>query len=163
MLASLILAIVVGSNTFWALPSHYQENIALKAAAEVSQTVKPADLVINYWDDTSLLYGALWSKHICNFPGLAEAKGGKMALDELPTWIADTHQRGGEVYFLCILDESESDWAKLLGIRGVPYHTFDLYRQKSHAVLNFKYNGVEKSLRILDKDYNKDQSLSSVK
>lgn len=163
ILTSLVLAIVVGSNAFWAVPSHYQENIALKAAAEVSQTIKSEDLVINYWDDISLLYGALWSKHICNFPGLAEVKGGKTAIAELPTWIADTHKRGGEVYFLCILDESESDWEKLLGIRGVPYHTFDLYRQKSHEVLRFKYNGVERSLRVLDKDYLKDQSLSSVK
>lgn len=148
----LILILQIFSNFVWLFPSRYQENIALKGAEEVSEIVKsPPDLVIDGWDFVSLLYGALWSHHIYNFHSAVEVKG-KAVLDELPKLIEETRKRGGKVYFLGVLNETEANWSWFLGPRGLPYHSMDKYRQKAKLVKHFKFSAFESSLHVLEFD-----------
>jgi hypothetical protein len=158
----LILGLQIFSNLVWLFPSHYQENIALKGAEEVSQIVKsPPDLVIDGWDFVSLLYGALWSHHIYNFHSAVEARG-KNVLDELPKLIEETKKRGGKVYFLGVLNETESNWSWFLGPRGLPYSSLDEYRKNSRLVKHFKFSAFESSLYVLDFDKEANESLGEL-
>lgn len=147
----LILALEVFSNLFWLIPSRYQENQALHGAEEVSKIVKSQDLVIDGWDFVSLLYGALWSHHIYNFHSAVEAKG-KGVLDEIPKLIEETKKRGGKVYFLGVLEETEANWSWFLGPRGLPYSSLEPYRQKAKLVKHFKFSAFESSLYVLEFD-----------
>ncbi|MBI4851959.1 MAG: hypothetical protein HY819_09200 [Acidobacteria bacterium] len=157
-LAFFILFLEVFSNLIWLIPSRFQENKALTGAKEVSEIVKsPPDLVIDGWDFVSLLYGALWSHHIYNFHSAVEAKG-KGVLDELPKLIEETKKRGGKVYFIGVLEESEGAWSWFLGPRGLPYNSLDEYRQKAKLVKHFKFSAFESSLYVLEFDENKEKN-----
>ncbi len=161
---SIILLLEISSNFFWLTPSRFQENKALIAAQEVSQIVKsPPDLVIDDWDFVSLLYGALWSHHIYSFPSGAEQKG-IAVLDDVKKLIEETKERGGKVYFIGVLDETEGTWSWFLGPRGVPFHSLDEYRKKAKMVKHFKFSAFSSSLWLLDFDSeNKETASSAVK
>lgn len=146
----LFVVLEISSNLFWLIPNHYQKNVALSCAEEVSKIVKsPPDLVIADWDHVSLLYGALWSYHIYSFPSAAEQRG-VAVLAEVEKLIEETKQRGGKVYFLGLLDETEYTWSVFIGARGVPYESFDKYRQQSKKLKHFKFSAFESSLRVLE-------------
>lgn len=152
VLAAILLVLQISSNIFWLAPSRFQENTALTAAQEVSKiVVSPPDLVINDWDFVSLLYGALWSYHIYNFPSGAEEKGIGV-LDDVKNLIEETKKRGGKVYFIGVLDETEGNWSVFIGPRGVPFHSLDEYRKKARVIKRFKFSAFQSSLQVLDFD-----------
>jgi hypothetical protein len=73
---------------------------------------------------------------------------GAAAVDRLDEAIAQTNARGGQVYFLTILDMAEEDWAPFLGDRlGLPYDALDTYRRDSRVVKTFDANGTPVTLR----------------
>jgi hypothetical protein len=148
--AVLLLAIEIISNLAWALPSHFKETRYLKEARQVEQIVRPEDLIINDWDGVSVLYGTIWGKgYIYNIPTSAE-ENVNMVLNRLEQEIERARERGGQVYFLGVLDHTEEQWENHLGRRGLAYNSFDKYRKSAVAVLSFKIDREEISLRRLE-------------
>jgi hypothetical protein len=148
--AILLLIVEVATNLTWAIPARFRETRYLREAEQVVQIVKPEDLIINDWDGVSVLYGTIWGKgHILNLPTSAEEYGIK-SLEKVDQAIKETRDRGGQIYFLGVLDHSVQKWSESLGRRGIPYDNFEKYRDNASVVSRFKIDGEDISLRRLE-------------
>lgn len=133
-----IIALIVGINLSWAIPARVNKNLALEGASEAAKIVKAGDLVINDWDDVSLLYGSIYSAgaRVYNFPGAAEELGAG-AITDLKSVLREYREKGSQIYFLGILDETERDWNVFLAQRGVPFSSFEHYRNRAEVVARY--------------------------
>jgi hypothetical protein len=123
-----------------------------RQARDVSEKVSSGDLVVGDWDKVAQLYGDAWAPpdRIVDFvtQGVYYGRG---ATERLRENVAETERRGGHIYFLGLLDQTESEWNAFLGPRcGIPMSDLDPYRARSHVVATYHDGSATISLRQLD-------------
>ena len=121
-------------------------------AREVSEKISGEDLVVGDWDKVAQLYGDAWAPtdRIFDFVTEGVYYGGG-ATDRLRDSVSETEGRGGHVYFLGLLDQSEAQWNAFIGPRcGVPMSDLETYREHSHVVAAYQNGSDTVSLRELD-------------
>jgi hypothetical protein len=147
-----LLTVQIVVNLVWMIPAHFRATPYLQEAQEVAQVVKPEDFVISGWDDVSTIYEAIYATegHVYNLPTAAGQRG-KLVMNEIAQASNEAKTRGGQTYFLGVLDQTEEGWGAFLGKkRGLPYHLLDSYRHDSHAVSEFKVRESKITLRRLE-------------
>lgn len=147
----LLLAGVI-SNLGWAVKSRLQETPYLKEAQQLAKILKKGDLVVGDYDGVSVLYGSIWADdvQVFSFPTEATLVGNATA-SRLREVIVGTQSRGGRVYFLGVLDQTQDSWNAFLWRRcGVSYSDMDLYRAHSRVRTEFKHEGFVITLREFD-------------
>jgi hypothetical protein len=133
-------------NLGWAIPAHRRDTPYLAEARQVAQIAAERDLVVLEWDQISVLYGTIWGwsprRHRLDFPSTSLAlRDGVRA--ELDRQVDATWKRGGRVYFVGVLDESQAAWNVLLGGRaGVPYEILAPYRAGARVVASLPYGNT---------------------
>jgi len=152
ILPALLLA--GGFFNFPSIASNHRADVSayFQDAQEVSRMVDGQDLVVGDWDKVATLYGEAWAPEdrIMDFvtQGVYYGRG---ATGRLRQSVAETERRGGRVYFLGLLDQSETEWNSFLGPRcGVPRSDLDLYRNHSHIVASYRNGSDTIFLRRLD-------------
>jgi hypothetical protein len=148
-----ILALMSIANIAVATEGHFSQTPFLPEAQRVAAVVRPGDLLITEWDDVSLLYGSFLAKGVNIFyvPTEASAHGAR-TLRRLSAIIAGTERSGRQVYFLAVLDTPEPAWKAFLGDRcGLPYHSFDTYRNCAEVVEKLRVRNSAITLRQLPK------------
>jgi hypothetical protein len=149
---ALLLAGVL-SNTLWAVRSHSAQIPDFSETERLSQLVAPRDLLVGGWDRLTTLYGYGWAEtRVFAFPSEAVVDGAT-SVQRLHEQVIKTHQAGGKVYFLDLLDMPQGVWDSFLGSRcGVPYSALDFYRAHASAPLaNFQnWTDAPIALRRLD-------------
>ena len=115
--ASLLTLLIVTGATE-AFEANRSPTPCLPAAEELGGMLRPVDLLVSGWDPASLLYGTFWGMGAQEF-SLPSAAGqyGAGTSRLLSESIAATRKRGGEVYFLGVLDTPKSTWEPFLGER----------------------------------------------
>ena len=137
-----------GLNLLWAIPSHHNPQNGLAESAVVADIVKSEDFIVLNFDEVSSLYLALWGS--AGNTLLLPASEPRVAADSITRAMKRTHEHGGSVYFLSVLDMTEKSWSDFLGRQiGIPYHSFDSYRSSSTVVRSFEVNGHVVILRKL--------------
>jgi hypothetical protein len=140
------------ANLAWLVRSHQTGTPEINEARRLASLVGPQDLLVGDWDGISTLYGYGWSAdgRFISFPTEAVVHGFD-SVAQLRDNIREARERGGQIYFLSLLDIPASTWDSFLGARcGVPYSEMDSYRKHSkiRAALHSKYK--ELFLRQLD-------------
>jgi hypothetical protein len=140
-------------NFFPVLSGHRADVSAyFQDAQDVSRRVGGNDLVVADWGRVSVLYGEVWGGKDRSIDFITQAVYyGKGATNSLRKDVSDTERRGGSVYFLGLLDQSESEWNSFLGSRcGVPMSDIEPYREHSHVIASYATSTGATSLRKLD-------------
>ncbi len=121
-------------------------------AQDVSEKVGREDLVVSDWGPVSILYGDVWAPQNRIFDFITEAVYyGKRSTERLSEEVLQTQRRGGRVYFLGLLDQSEPQWNSFIGARcGVPMSDIEPYRKYSHTVAIYQNGPSSISLRQWD-------------
>jgi len=149
---ALLLAGVL-SNTFWAVRSHSAEISDFNETERLSHLVAERDLLVGGWDRLTTLYGYGWAEtQVFAFPSEAVVHGAG-SVQRLQEQVIKTHQAGGKVYFLGLLDLPRDVWDSFLGSRcGVSYSELDFYRAHASAPVAKFQDGPDASvtLRRLD-------------
>jgi len=109
-------------------------------AEDVSQKVRPGDLVVGDWEKVAILYGEVWARENQYIDFVSEAVFyGRGATERLREDVLATERRGGHVYFLGLVGRTESEWNAFLGTRcGVPMSDFEPYRKHSIVVRTYR-------------------------
>lgn len=155
MFRTVPLLILIGAlfNFPWVIAGHQADVSAyFRDARDVSEMVSGEDLVVGDWDKVAILYGDVWAPkdRIVDFVTQGIYYGGG-ATERLSESVAETQRRGGHVYFLGLLDQSETRWNAFIGPRcGVPMSDLDLYRTHSHVVATYRDGSDIVSLRRFD-------------
>ncbi|MBZ5659117.1 MAG: hypothetical protein LAO08_01815 [Acidobacteriia bacterium] len=123
-----------------------------REAQDVSEKVSAQDLVVGDWDKVAMLYGDAWAPVDRIFDFVMEGVYyGRGATDRLRESVTETERRGGHVYFLGLLDQSETEWKAFIGPRcGIPMSDLDPYREHSHVIATYRDGSTTISLRRLD-------------
>jgi hypothetical protein len=131
-----ILLVGILSNSVWAVQDHVRENLELRQAQHVAEIVGKGSFVVGGWDGPSLLYGAFWAPDGEYFDYSQDASfHGRRASDDLRAAISRAQARGGNVYFIGLLDLTPHQWDDFLGRRcGIPYSDLDTYRTHSSVI-----------------------------
>jgi hypothetical protein len=142
-----VLLVVPNLAATWssAKPTPY-----LAQAREVAAVVGPQDLVVGDWNNAFLHYSALWSERENSFNLPTQALwNGAASIQQMQAAIAHTQKSGGKVFFLGILDVSESDWKiYYLGEPlNAPYSAFAEYRRCARTVESFSTDRRPVTLR----------------
>ena len=134
------------TNLVWLVRDHTQETEGLKEAAVVAGLVGPKDAIVVDFDPISSLYDSIWGMrgNVMVLPGVIPGVASQ--------WMAQatekTRENRGSIYFLGVLDQSESTWDAFLGKRvGIPYHSFDHYRQNAQIIESLPYRKSNVTLR----------------
>jgi hypothetical protein len=116
----------------------------------VATVVKPNDLLVAGWSSMSVIYRHIWGIDANNFDFPYQAGvGGAGSIALLQQRIQETHARGGRVYFLDILDQTQPEWDAFLGAHcGVPYAMMQPYREQVTEVTRFSSNG--RQVRLME-------------
>ena len=124
----------------------------LRQAQHVAEIVGKGSFVVGGWDGPSLLYGAFWAPNGEYFDYSQDASfHGRRASDDLRAAISKTQARGGNVYFIGLLDLTPHQWDDFLGRRcGIPYSDLDTYRTHSSVIAKLPRGTAEISLRHLN-------------
>jgi hypothetical protein len=149
-------------NFAWLVRSHQTKSPEFSEARRLASLIGPQDLLVGDWDGISNVYGYGWSTdgRFISFPTEAVIHGFD-SVAQLRVNIREAQKRGGQVYFLSLLDVSVSTWDSFLGVRcGVPYSEMDSYRKQSKIRATFHSKSAELFLRQLDAP---DSSNSSLK
>jgi hypothetical protein len=121
-------------------------------AQDVSGKVSRGDLVVIDWGKVAILYGDIWApdNRLVDFVTQAVYYG-RGATERLREDILETERRGGNVYFLGLLDQSEPEWNTFIGSRcGVPMSDIEPYRKHSHVIATYWNGSATISLWHLD-------------
>jgi hypothetical protein len=123
-----------------------------REAQDVSEKMSAEDLVVGDWDKVAILYGDTWAPvgRVVDFvnEGVSYGRG---ATDRLRDSVTETERRGGHVYFLGLLDLSETEWNAFIGPRcGIPRSDLESYREHSHVVATYRDGSAIVTLRQLD-------------
>jgi hypothetical protein len=149
-------------NFAWLVRSHQTRSPEFSEARRLASLIGPQDLLVGDWDGISNVYGYGWSidGRFISFPTEAVVHGFD-SVAQLRVNIREAQKRGGQVYFLSLLDVPVSTWDSFLGVRcGVPYSEMDSYRKQSKIRATFHSKSAELLLRQLDAP---DSSNSSLK
>jgi len=133
------LALIIIPNTVKALWINARPAPYIAQARQVAALVKPEDLLVGDWDPIFLLYQALWGSRadIFNVPTQAIHIGARTVSDLRQTVIR-AEERGGNVFFLGLLDVPEPEWKLAFEGRELPYGAFESYRRNADAVESFR-------------------------
>jgi hypothetical protein len=125
-------------------------------AQDVSERVGAEDLVVGDWDKVAILYGDAWAPQDRIFDFVTQGVYyGSGATDRLRESVTETEHRGGHVYFLGLLDQSETQWNAFIGPRcGVPMSDMEPYRKHSHVVATYRDGSAIVSLWRFDASLN---------
>jgi hypothetical protein len=132
------------------LRNHLGGTPGLSEVSQFASTVGAKDLVVGDWDTVSTLYSSIWDVEKTNpehpydsvwadnpefFSFTTEANEYRAnAITLLNNTIDKTRSRGGKVYFIGLLDKSETDWNEVLGRRfGIPFSAMAPYRNRSNV------------------------------
>jgi hypothetical protein len=142
---------------FWPVLSGRRADVSayFQDAQDISEKVGRDDLVVADWGKVSVLYGEVWARKDRSVDFVTQAVYyGKGATESLREDVLETKRRGGHVYFLGLLDHSESDWNSFLGSRcGVPMSDIEPYREHSHVIASYRIGSAATSLRQLDTSF----------
>lgn len=139
-------------NFTWLVRSHQTKTTEFSEARRLASLIGPQDLLVGDWDGVSNVYRYGWSSdgRFISFPTEAVAHGFD-SVAQLRTSVREAQKRGGQVYFLSLLDVPSSMWNSFLGARcGVPYSEMDSYRKRSRIRATFHGRSAELFLRQLD-------------
>lgn len=160
ILTSQVVPIVLLAGTlfnFWPVLSGRRADVSayFQDAQDISEKVGRNDLVVADWGKVSVLYGEVWARKDRSVDFVTQAVYyGKAATQSLHDDVLETERRGGHVYFLGLLDQSEPEWNSFLGSRcGVPMSDIEPYREHSHVIASYRIGAVETSLRQLDTSF----------
>jgi hypothetical protein len=125
-------------------------------AQNVSERVSAEDLVVGDWDKVAILYGDTWASKDRIFDFVTQGVYyGRGATDRLRESVTEAERRGGHIYFLGLLDQSETEWNAFIGPRcGVPMSDLEPYRKHSHVIATYRNDSVTVYLRRLDMPLN---------
>jgi hypothetical protein len=149
---SILLLVGMASNLGWVVRAHAREPYEIDQAQRLSTVIHKQDLLVGDWDHISVLYGSLWATdgHFFSFPTEAQ-RDGIVAASHLRDLVSETSHKGGQIYFLGILDVPKTTWDSFLGSRcGVPYSALDVYRDHSSIRTTFETRFGEIPLREFD-------------
>jgi hypothetical protein len=142
---------------FWPVLSGRRADVSayFQDAQDISEKVGRDDLVVADWGKVSILYGEVWARKDRSVDFITQAVYyGKGATESLRDDVLETERRGGNVYFLGLLDQSEPEWNSFLGSRcGVPMSDIEPYREHSHVVASYRIGSAATSLRQLDTSF----------
>jgi hypothetical protein len=119
---------------------HFKEDAGREEAARLAPLIAKCDLVVGDWDRVSIFYSYIWAidGHFISLPGDA-VEFGPTSISRLDAAIRRTHQSGGHIFFLGILDETKTSWDSFMGSRcGVPFSAMDVYRK--HSVVRARFD-----------------------
>jgi len=139
------------SNLVGAVSKHLHETSDLSELERLSQMIHKDDLIVGDWDRISTLYRNGWDYRgqLLSFPSEAVIDG-HGATTHLRQAIRETRSRGGNVYFLGLLDIPKDSWDSFLGSRcGVPYSDMNEYRANAIPVSEFATGATPVVLRRL--------------
>jgi hypothetical protein len=140
------------TNFAWLVRSHRTKATEFSEARRLASIIGPQDLIVGNWDGISNVYGYGWSVdgRFISFPTEAVIHGFD-SVAQLRANIREAQKRGGQIYFLSLLDVPVSTWDSFLGARcGVPYAEMDSYRKQSKIRATFHSKSAELFLRQLD-------------
>ena len=133
---ALLLAVVLGAGFTSAFAASRSPMPCLGAARQLSETLRPTDLLVGEWDPVSLLYASFWGDGAKRFdlPGIAGENGPRT-----PTLLDDEILRvrnsGGRVYALGVVDMPEANWNLFLQSRcRLPYSSLAEIRRCAKPV-----------------------------
>lgn len=141
----------VATNLTGLVRDHTHETEGLKEASIVARDVGPKDAVVVDFDPISSLYVTIWGmdRNAIVLPAVTPEDASHWMTEAA----AKTHEDRGNMYFLGILDQSESTWDAFLGKRmGIPYHSLDRYRQNAKIIETFSYRKSTITLRRMTAD-----------
>jgi hypothetical protein len=142
---------------FWPVLSGRRADLSayFQDAQDISEKVGGDDLVVADWGKVSVLYGEVWARKDRSVDFITQAVYyGKGATQSLREDVLETERRGGRVYFLGLLDQSEPEWNSFLGSRcGVPMSDIEPYREHSHVIASYRIGSAATSLRQLDTSF----------
>jgi hypothetical protein len=150
-------------NLVWLVRSHQTKTTEFCEARRLASLMGPQDLLVGDWDGISNVYGYGWSAdgRFISFPTEAVLHGFD-SVAELRSNIRETQNRGGQIYFLSLLDVPVSTWDSFLGGRcGVPYAEMESYRKQSKIRATFHSKSAELFLRQLDAPDSNNSSLKN--
>lgn len=147
---SFLAILFIGLEAFLNLPSalaaHSNPTLCLEDAREVAAAVKPDDRVVTDYDPVSTLWMALYDPQPSRTM-LLPATLPEVASETLKRWQEECSRSGCRIFFVAQLDYSRDTWDSFLGkVDGIPFDSFDRYRQGSRVVDRFACEGA--SLRV---------------
>lgn len=143
----------VSLNLVWAVREHETKLPDLEETQRLAGLIEKRDLVVGDWDSISTLYGYGWAAdgQLISFPTEAVLHGYD-SVANLRAAISEAEGRGGQVYFLSLLDVPQKTWDSFLGSRcGVPYSVMDSYRTHSRIRATFNEQSSQVFLRQLER------------
>ena len=136
-----LLVAEVGVNLPQAIADHIHPTPGLNEAREFAAMVGPRDAVVLAFDDISTLWVTFWGQDANVL--LLPASRYREAAEWLARTEKDETQRGGSLYFVGVLDQDRKTWDDFLGNRiGIPYSSFETYRQRAARVREYRVRGV---------------------
>jgi hypothetical protein len=146
-----LVAAVAFSNLAWAIPNKFHETEFLDEVRQLDEIIQPNDLTISDWDEISVLHNEFGRRgETIDLPSLAISRR-EFALQDIKQRIGAVAERGGQVYFLGVLDQTEQSWNEFLGEKvGLSYHAFDQYRHHCTVTARLPYRKSEITLRRLE-------------
>lgn len=134
-----ILVVMLNLTTgLW--PSRFGPNDSLEDAQEIAEVhVKSEDLVItDGWGPTAVYFEHFTDREWVGFAHLALANPGQSTVvaAKFEDEMENTTAGGGDVYFLGVLDLTETEWQPLFGDRfGMAYEDFASFRERAEPVM----------------------------
>jgi hypothetical protein len=138
-LGGVFIAVLALSNLAAAWNAARQPPPSLAEAQEVARLTATRDLVVGDWNSVFLLYDNLWAARGNGFNLPTQAlPGASSAAAHLQDAIQNTRKTGGRIFFLGLLDLSESEWKPFLGDQlKLPYSAVAEYRRCSQVIRSF--------------------------
>ena len=151
IVATIFLIVEASTNMVGLVRDHFTETQGIQQASQVAATIRPQDAVVVDFDDISSLYYALWGMrgNALVLPASTPAD----AASWMKTALENCRHSGGSLYFLGILDQSETLWNQFLAKRvGISYESFAEYRARAQVVETFHLRNNVLTLRRLKVD-----------
>ena len=128
---ALLPALIVISGAAHSFKASSSPMYCLDSARRLAHTLRPSDLLVTEWDPVSQLYSAFWGNGAKRFDVPSTATGnGSETLHLLASEITRTEASQGRIYFLGVLDMSETDWKPYLEDKcHLPFHSIDPIRR----------------------------------
>lgn len=141
IVAMLLIGLEVLVNLPDAIAAHSNPAPCLDDARNVAEAVRPDDRVVADFDPVSTLWMALYDRQPSRTM-LLPATQPAVAFGTLERWREECSRSGCRIFFVGVLDQSKDQWDPFLGKRiGIPFDSFDRYRDASRIVDRFACEG----------------------